>query len=153
MENVTYFQYMGILYEMADESGELDAVLRGTTLEWNDARPVPSRADVDRWGEEAETRINLQRLRRVRNGLLFESDWTQNSDVPEETKTKWQSYRTALRDITETYTSLSDVRWPERPDGVDLNAMQQAQTGGAQSPQFTGGEVVQEDNPLFTPGT
>lgn len=30
---------------------------------------------------------------------------------------------------------------------------QAAQTGGAQSPQFTGGEVVQEDNPLFTPGT
>ena len=39
-------------------------------------------------------------LRNVRDGLLNESDWTQQPDVPEETRTKWQSYRQALRDIT-----------------------------------------------------
>ena len=50
-----------------------------------------------------EEEINLLKsndIRTHRNFLLAECDWTQCSDVPESTRTKWQSYRQALRDIT-----------------------------------------------------
>ena len=58
----------------------------------------------------------LDRLRFFRNRKLSETDWTQNPDVPESTRTNWQEYRQALRDITNTYTSLDDVVWPTPPE-------------------------------------
>ena len=57
-------------------------------------------------------------LRQTRNQLLLESDWTQNSDVPDATKTKWQTYRQSLRDITSGISSVTDVEnitWPTKP--------------------------------------
>jgi hypothetical protein len=59
---------------------------------------------------------NLQALRNRRNLLLAETDWTQSEDVPQETRDRWKPYRQALRDITNTYSSLDDVVWPEKPN-------------------------------------
>lgn len=56
---------------------------------------------------------NLDRLRARRNVKLQETDWWASSDLtmtPEQT-----TYRQALRDITNTYTSLDDVVWPTKP--------------------------------------
>lgn len=61
--------------------------------------------------EEAD----LDNLRRERNNLLKETDWTQFPDIPEATRNAWQPYRQALRDITNTYSSLNDVVWPTEP--------------------------------------
>lgn len=112
IENVTYFQVKGISYNIENA----DFVLRGNTLEWEDEREAPTRVQIDTWGTEAETRIKLRRLRLDRNGRLQETDWSQSADVPEETKTKWQTYRQALRDITEIYSSIDDVVWPTKPE-------------------------------------
>lgn len=60
-----------------------------------------------------ESELPLQQLREVRNIKLAETDWWVVSDrtaTPEQL-----SYRQALRDITETYTSLNDVVWPVKP--------------------------------------
>ena len=57
----------------------------------------------------------LHDLRLARTTKLRKSDWTQFPDVPESTRLVWQTYRQELRDITNTYTSLSDVVWPEKP--------------------------------------
>jgi len=55
----------------------------------------------------------LMRLRMQRDELLAETDWWASSDL---TMTPEQSaYRQALRDITETYSSLAEVVWPEKP--------------------------------------
>jgi hypothetical protein len=55
----------------------------------------------------------LENLRNKRNDLLAETDWWASSDL---TMTAEQTaYRQALRDITNTYTSLDDVAWPEKP--------------------------------------
>ena len=55
----------------------------------------------------------LDELRQVRNAKLAETDWWANSDL---TMTDAQTtYRQALRDITDTYTSLDDVVWPTKP--------------------------------------
>ena len=59
---------------------------------------------------EAEP-LNL--LREERNKLISETDWWASSDLT--ISAERTAYRQALRDITNTYTSLNDVVWPEKP--------------------------------------
>ena len=55
----------------------------------------------------------LKLLREERNRRIAETDWWASSDL---TMSDAQTaYRQALRDITETYTSLDDVVWPTKP--------------------------------------
>lgn len=63
--------------------------------------------------EEQMAADNLFSLRRTRNQKLAETDWWANSDLSITQEQK--DYRKALRDITETYTSLEDVVWPSKP--------------------------------------
>lgn len=81
-----------------------DTVQVGFTYDdsaFTDPTPVPT-------AEE-----KLLRLRLKRNALLAETDWWASSDL---TMTAEQTaYRQALRDITNTYSSLDDVVWPEKP--------------------------------------
>jgi len=57
---------------------------------------------------------NLIALRNERNRLIAETDWWASSDL---TMTAEQTtYRQALRDITDSYTSLDDVVWPTKPE-------------------------------------
>ena len=67
--------------------------------------------------EEMLVEMNLNALRQLRQRYLQDSDWTQMPDSPlsAEKKTEWQTYRQALRDITLTATSCSDVTWPTEP--------------------------------------
>ena len=58
----------------------------------------------------------LAELRTERNAKLAETDWTQSRDVTLTNDVDWATYRQALRDITDTYTSLDDVVWPEKPE-------------------------------------
>lgn len=55
----------------------------------------------------------LKLLRAERDRLIAATDWWASSDL---TMTAAQTtYRQALRDITNTYTSLDDVVWPTKP--------------------------------------
>jgi len=55
----------------------------------------------------------MKLLRAERDRLIAETDWWASSDL---TMTAAQTtYRQALRDITETYSSLADVVWPSKP--------------------------------------
>ena len=65
--------------------------------------------------DAVDTELNIQEVRMIRNAKLAETDWTQNRDVTLTNDSAWQTYRQALRDITDTYTSLDDVVWPEKP--------------------------------------
>ena len=58
----------------------------------------------DMWGE----------IREKRDDLLLETDWTQNPDVPDATKAKWQVYRQALRDVP-SQSDPYNITWPTRP--------------------------------------
>lgn len=53
--------------------------------------------------------------RRQRSVRLKATDWTQNSDVPEATRTLWQPYRQALRDISSQEGFPLTVNWPTPP--------------------------------------
>ena len=54
-------------------------------------------------------------LRAERNRLIALTDWTQMEDISQATRDAWKPYRQALRDITDTATSLDDVVWPTPP--------------------------------------
>ena len=64
---------------------------------------------------DALVAVNLTSLRNMRNLLLIETDWMANSDVT--MSDAWKAYRKALRDITDTYGSMSDdgFSFPTKP--------------------------------------
>lgn len=59
-------------------------------------------------------------LRVKRNQLLAETDWVVIKEREEGGSVSnfadWKTYRQALRDITNSATSLDDVTWPEKPE-------------------------------------
>ena len=64
------------------------------------------------WADGATDR-NLNMLREQRNLLISKTDWWASADL---TMTDAQKkYRQDLRDITKTYKSLDDVKWPTEP--------------------------------------
>ena len=56
-------------------------------------------------------------LRRERSSLLSSSDWTQFRDSPlsQEKQDEWATYRQFLRDLPNTVTDPTDVKWPTPP--------------------------------------
>jgi len=69
--------------------------------------------DVKAKADELEAGEPMRLLREERNRRIVTSDWMANSDVT--MADEWRTYRQALRDITESATSLDDVTWPTEP--------------------------------------
>lgn len=64
--------------------------------------------------------IDWDNIRRKRDDLLARSDWTQLSDngLTDAKRTEWATYRQALRNLPDTYSSAidkSDIVWPDKP--------------------------------------
>ena len=78
---------------------------------------------IDGVTKPTETQVNakiaevkLDEVRAERNAKLAETDWTQSRDVTLTNDADWQTYRQALRDITDTYSDLDSVVWPTKPE-------------------------------------
>ena len=56
----------------------------------------------------------MKLLREERNRRIAETDWWASSDLT--MNTERTAYRQALRDITDSATSLDDVTWPTKPE-------------------------------------
>ena len=69
-------------------------------------------AEEQAWAD-GEADRDLADLRTERNNLLAETDYFGNSDVT--MNEAMTTYRQALRDITDSATSLDDVTWPTKP--------------------------------------
>ena len=69
---------------------------------------------------EIEAAEPMKELRRVRDAKLAETDWIVIKEREEGGSVSnfadWKTYRQALRDITNSATSLDDVTWPEKPE-------------------------------------
>ena len=72
--------------------------------------------------EENQIKINEENyekdfteIRNERNRLLQETDWMSLPDAPTMSDA-WKKYRQDLRDITKTYKSPKDVKWPTKPE-------------------------------------
>lgn len=86
----------------------------GTAIESSDPADFGTDwATVSAKVDELTAAEPMKALRAERNRLIAETDWWALSDVtmtPEQ-----EAYRQALRDITNTYSSLDDVVWPTKP--------------------------------------
>ena len=68
---------------------------------------------IEKAWTDGTTDRNLNLLREQRNLLIAKTDWWASSDL---TMTDAQKkYRQDLRDITKTYKTLDDVKWPTEP--------------------------------------
>ena len=86
----------------------VDGVKIALTAEEETARDAEEQA----WADGQADR-NLAALRAERNQLLAETDYLALSDNT--LSSEMTTYRQALRDITNSYTSLDDVVWPTKP--------------------------------------
>ena len=53
-------------------------------------------------------------MRKVRDSMLKESDWTQVADAPVD-RQAWATYRQALRDFPATWTPGPEADFPDTP--------------------------------------
>lgn len=88
------------------------------TLEWHDENtvPKPTQEELDALQTEVQLEIEWEIVRRIRNGLLYESDWTQVDDIPKDIKKKWKKYRQELREIPNFFDDPDFIIWPEKPE-------------------------------------
>ena len=77
---------------------------------------IKTRQEEEKEEQALEPAKKLSALRLERDFLLGQSDWTQNRDVTLSNDADWKKYRQELRDITKTYKSLGDVKWPTKPE-------------------------------------
>lgn len=84
---------------------------------------------VDKWIEDGneiqpyEDPVDyMELMRKERNQLLLESDWTQLADSPLSTEDKesWSTYRQSLRDMPQNNnpsnkTEYDNLTWPTKP--------------------------------------
>ena len=75
----------------------------------------PSQSAIDGISDATITaEQNMAALRAARNVKLAETDFYALSDVT--MSSEMSTYRQALRDITDSATSLDDVTWPTKPE-------------------------------------
>ncbi|MEX3785582.1 tail fiber assembly protein [Paraburkholderia sp. BR14374] len=77
--------------------------------------PVPNVALMTDLYPKYEKDFQAAQVRERRDWTIAKSDWTQNPDIPEATRQKWQAYRQALRDITAQEGFPLSVEWPVEP--------------------------------------
>ena len=56
-----------------------------------------------------------EQMRRRRNFLLSETDWTQARDVVLLNDDVWKTYRQSLRDLPENISDITNITWPGSP--------------------------------------
>ena len=73
---------------------------KGTYVVWNtDSVAKPTDQELADAKEEAVDAHWFKELRKIRDSLLVESDWSQGADVPSATKNSYITYRQELRDL------------------------------------------------------
>ena len=93
-------------------------IIKGDELEWLDTEQTqPTDAEIQAKVDELTAAEPLKLLRAERNAKLAETDWvvTMHKEKGTNIPAAWKTYRDALRDITDSATSLDDVTWPEKP--------------------------------------
>ena len=108
------FGYHGNVLLQNDSDGKGDYIVFWTV----DGLTKPTDKQLASY-KDWETRKGLDELRPIRNKLLEQSDWVVIKEREEGGSVSnfadWKTYRQALRDITKTYKTLADVKWPTAP--------------------------------------
>lgn len=64
---------------------------------------------------EMRSSVTWDDVKKYRNKLLMESDWTDLQNSPVSNRPAWITYRQRLRDITKDFKSPDQVTWPQPP--------------------------------------
>ena len=89
-------------------------VENGERIKFTEEEEKARDAEVKEW-LDGQTERELNNLREDRNNKLAETDWMSLPDAPTMSDA-WKKYRQDLRDITKTYKSPKDVKWPTKPE-------------------------------------
>ena len=108
--NYTYIDAVLALVDKAKFYSSEDGTYEN--INWVDDREQPSAEDVANKLVELKSQESLFLIRKERNKLLTETDWTAGDDVPQSIKDIYRPYRQSLRDIT----SLEDIIFPTKPN-------------------------------------
>ena len=86
----------------------------GVRVNLTDVEKTALETQDTEWEKNKSVR-QLSKLRKERNSLLAETDWMASSDIT--ISDAWKTYRQKLRDLTKTYTSMSDTgfSFPTKP--------------------------------------
>ena len=91
--------------------------LNGITVEMTAEEEKEFLAGLPSDSEIADNKLVV--LRGERDAMLAQSDWIVIKEREEDGSVSnfadWKKYRQELRDITKTYESLEDVKWPTAP--------------------------------------
>ena len=94
---------------------------------WDDKnQTIPTEDEVDKKLKELQADEPMALLRKERNKLLAQTDWTQLGDVSSNLTllSAWKAYRQALRDLpastnpkldSDGYLDMTSVTWPTKP--------------------------------------
>lgn len=89
------------------------------SLVWYPESPVakPTEAELRALSDEIDLEMRWDSVKRRRNELLENSDWTQLLDSPlsTEVRSAWATYRQQLRDIPQQNVEPENVVWPTQP--------------------------------------
>ena len=86
----------------------LHKLVNGIQVELTAEEIAQRQAEEQAWLEGAFDRA-MADLRSKRDRLLASCDWVMMSDSPITDKTEWETYRQALRDITNGLTTVDEV--------------------------------------------
>ena len=86
-----------------------------TNLVWEDTTTKPTEAEINTKHNEIVADASIRHLRWRRDGLLYDSDWTQVADALVD-KEAWATYRQALRDLPANTTDPDNAIWPTKPE-------------------------------------
>ena len=89
-------------------------VVNGERIKFTAEEEKERDAEVKEW-LDGQSKRDLNLLREDRNNRLAETDWMSLPDAPTMSDA-WKKYRQDLRDITKTYKSPKDVKWPTKPE-------------------------------------
>ena len=104
--NLAYWEW-----EQGGEVWGFDPRIKNPAVSWEkDARDALSEDEIT----AIVTAQAWKCVRKQRDILIAETDWVSGSDVPDALKTKWYTYRQALRDITKQ-TDPENITWPTKP--------------------------------------
>ena len=108
MQHEAIYQLYGNVVKITGSGSDAVAMDKdGKTVSWDTDAVATKQAEL-------EKAADLEALRVERTRLLSETDWWDASDNPDMTDEQ-KKYRQDLRDITKTYSSLDDVKWPSKP--------------------------------------
>ena len=84
------------------------------TLDFMERLEKPDKDEFVKKVNERNIYYQMKEIRRKRDKLLIESDWTQSRDLILTNDEVWKKYRQDLRDLPQTAV-LSNVEYPAKP--------------------------------------